>query len=397
MEFNIVYFAFVGQSYGGVEQKIISQFDALFLVHKNVHLYLVSTSAPKEDLSKEISYRQNITSLLNSAELRSNSLRRRSEKFHLIESILKQYDPTNTICYFRFPGADFLFYRFLRRNDKYFFVTEHQEIENKIRIGIFQGNLINDFSDLIYGKKVRRLIRGFVGVSSQYLQNQMSYLSKKEISLKSFFVNGNGIKTVAVKCRKLIPKSKNKVDLLFIGSVYKSHGLHRLVGSMINYYSQQTETEIILHIVGCNRRDTYLTKYLNNPLIQNKVKFYGYLPSNEINDLADLCDISVNSLGLHRIGLFITSTLKSREYCARGIPFITSSFDDDFKDDWPYIYHVAANENLFDLQGIIDFVFRIRKDTDHSTKMRNYCEENLDWDIKMKRLVIFLNSAITNE
>ena len=41
MDFNIVYFAVVGPKYGGVEQKIIAQFDALAKQRANVILYFV--------------------------------------------------------------------------------------------------------------------------------------------------------------------------------------------------------------------------------------------------------------------------------------------------------------------------------------------------------------------
>ena len=47
MSITIVYVAIVGQNYGGVEQKIISQFDALKQYRSNVFLYLLTSFPPR--------------------------------------------------------------------------------------------------------------------------------------------------------------------------------------------------------------------------------------------------------------------------------------------------------------------------------------------------------------
>ena len=57
MSITIVYVAIVGQNYGGVEQKIISQFDALKQYRSNVFLYLLTSFPPRGAFAEQIKKR----------------------------------------------------------------------------------------------------------------------------------------------------------------------------------------------------------------------------------------------------------------------------------------------------------------------------------------------------
>lgn len=394
MNYNILYFAFVSNKLGGVEQKILAQFDALKAIHPATYLYLVSTFKPGLALEKEISKREGVFTLINS-EIK-NPLLRRKQKFDMISRMLESYSSSDTIVYLRYPGADYFFLKFLKKNEDFKFVTEHQEIENKLRIGILNGKWLEEFMDFLFGKPVRKNITGFVAVSSQYLAAQKSYLNEGLIKSKFFLVNGNGINTRKFNVRKIPSYDGRNLHILFVGSVYKSHGLHRLAKSLIANESLLKEKglNIYIHIAGSNGENTYLNKYLKHEIIRNSFIFYGFLQSNEIDLLADKCHIAINSLGTHRIGQYITSTLKSREYFARGIPYITSSSDDDFDFNNPFIKMFPANEDSLNIREVVDFAKITCEDLQHNTKMRKYAETHLDWKHKMKKLKVFFDQIV---
>jgi hypothetical protein len=102
----------------------------------------------------------------------------------------------------------------------------------------------------------------------------------------------------------------------------------------------------------------------------------------------------VGSLGLHRIGLNYSSTLKAREYASRGIPFFWSTLDEDFGDDFKYIYHVESDDSDVNLNDITSFALNVRSDFEHPRNMKCFALNNLTWDIKMKKLFQFFESAI---
>ncbi len=391
MNYNIVYIAFVSANFGGVEQKIIAQYDALYALGAKINLFLVSSFTPDETLAFEIGKRSDVHVLINSPSKIRNPWSRRKEKFDLISLLLSHYNPKSILVYFRYPLADILFLKFLKKNKEYRFITEHQEIENKLRLGILTSNITEDIFDFSYGKAVRNKITGFVGVSSQYLDNQISYLKRSIRSKKHFLINGNGIDTSKFPVRKNPYFEGQILKLLFVGSGLKYQGLHRLLISMKDYYNSTFKVRIIVHVAGVSEGETYLEKYLKNPIVRESVIFYGFISPHEIDRLADECHLAVNSLSLHKIGIKIASTLKSREYFARGIPYITSSSDDDFDDENPYILKVSGDENPFDIQELIDFVLKLKADYEHSQKMRQYAIEHLDWSVKMKKLIAFFN------
>lgn len=394
MDYKIVYFAVVSDNLGGVEQKIIAQFDALHALGAEIHLCLVSSSTPDETFAFEIEKRCDVNILKNSPSKLRNPWSRRQEKFDLISSLLSHYNPKSTIVYFRYPLADLLFLRFLKKNRAFKFVTEHQEIENKLRVGILAKNFAQDIFDFAYGKAVRNKITGFVGVSSQYLENQISYLKKNIRNKKHFLVNGNGIDTSKLPIRNYPLFDGLTLKLLFVGSGYKYQGLHRLLISLENYYSGNFKVRIIVHLAGITQQKTYLRKFLKDPIVRESVFFHGFIPPDEIDHLADSCHLAINSLSLHQIGIKVASTLKSREYFARGIPFITSSSDDDFDDENPYILKVPGNENPFDIKVLIDFALKLNADSEHPQKMRQYAIDHLDWSVKMKKLITFYSNII---
>lgn len=393
-EFNILYFAFVSDSFGGVEQKIIGQFDALIEIHSQTHLYLVSTNKPKDIFLDQIHKRANIHSLTNT--IVNNPLKRRLEKFRMIEDVIKKYKVANTVIYLRYPGADLLFYNFLKNVSSYKIVTEHQEIENKLRIGKFTGNYWSDIMDFLYGKKIRNLIHGFVGVSSQYLDNQISYLSNFKKKKIPKLVNGNGIEVSKYRLRQPPVFDGRLLKILFVGGLYKSHGMHRLIEGLLKHdkYLRDNQLKVEVHIAGVSRVNSYLRKYENNKHDNHIVLYHGFLSMGELDILMNKCHIAINSLSLHRIGLVVTSTLKSREYFARGIPFVTASEDNDFSSDNFFIHRILSDESPVIISELFQFTERIYSINDYSDKMREYADNFLDWKHKMEKLNIFLKSLV---
>jgi hypothetical protein len=118
------------------------------------------------------------------------------------------------------------------------------------------------------------------------------------------------------------------------------------------------------------------------------VIYHGYKTGLELDKILNNSHIAVGALGIHRKRIKEAATLKSREYCARGIPFIEDSIDSDFKD-FPYRYQIEADESPIDIASLIKF-FNKCASNDYPRIMREYAEQNLAWDKKMKLLKNFL-------
>ena len=75
----------------------------------------------------------------------------------------------------------------------------------------------------------------------------------------------------------------------------------------------------------------------------------------------DISDIGVNSLAIHRLGLKKESTLKTKEYAAKGLPVISSYPVDAFskKDQTKYVHLVPGDDSDICVQEIVNFYDRI--------------------------------------
>ena len=116
--------------------------------------------------------------------------------------------------------------------------------------------------------------------------------------------------------------------------------------------------------------------------MESYVILYGKKHGKELDDIFNMCDFGVGSLGRHRVGIQKIKTLKNREYAARGIPFVYSETDSDF-DERPYVLKAPADETPVDISSIINFYRRL---TLTPQEIRNSID-NLSWFHQMNCIV----------
>ncbi|WP_129408615.1 glycosyltransferase [Marinitoga lauensis] len=120
--------------------------------------------------------------------------------------------------------------------------------------------------------------------------------------------------------------------------------------------------------------------------LEKYVIFHGFKKRKDLDELFGKSDIGIGSLGNHRKGIYKESALKNREYCARGLPFILSSKDEDFPESFKYIHYVSQDETPIDIGKIIQFYNNI-KDYNYLKKMREYAEKHLKWEVKLRPII----------
>ncbi len=82
------------------------------------------------------------------------------------------------------------------------------------------------------------------------------------------------------------------------------------------------------------------------------------------------------------------SSLKNREYCARGILFVIAYEDWDFPETFPFVHRISKDDTPVDVSQVIKWHENLIKEyPNYSMEMRRYAEENLSWDAKMKPVI----------
>ncbi len=369
----------------GVLKKVLNQTSVLKQLGADIELILVTNETFSLESLNFIKIRR-----INQCSI-SNFIQRIKRARQIAGIIKKEIDnlEAGDCLYLRYPYF-ILYYpkNFFKSKRACKVIFEHntKEMEElKLVSGLFSFPVLNA---LLSSNLIRSQSDAFIGVTDDITTYQ---LVKYRDPKKPHITIGNGIDVNSVPLRILSIDNLNELHLLFVANVSRWHGVDRLIKGLAAYRGPMN---ITLHIAGDGAELQNLKRIVSELKLSKQVIFHGFTTGKDLDDLFNTCHIAVGSLGIHRIGLTESSTLKVREYCARGIPWIIACKDPDFPEDFPYIYRIPADESPVSIEEVIKFAERMYADPDHPQKMRAYALDHLDWSVKMKKLKTFLESLV---
>lgn len=187
--------------------------------------------------------------------------------------------------------------------------------------------------------------------------------------------NGFDFTTMSMICHEL---PDDGLHIVAVSSMREWHAYERFLEGMHAYYSNGGERKLILHLVG-NGREYGKYKMLTERYgLQDRVVMEGAMHGQKLDALYEKCAIGIDSLGRHRSGIDVLSSLKSREYGAKGIPMINSCRIDIMDDDFPYLLRVSADETPVDMEQVFAFYDRCFAENSRlavAKEIRAYVEE----------------------
>ena len=184
--------------------------------------------------------------------------------------------------------------------------------------------------------------------------------------------NGFDFSTMSMVTREL---TGDPIHIIAVSSMREWHGYERFLEGMSRYYSGGGKREFVLHLVG-NGREFGKYQALAQSL-GNRVVMEGAMSGAPLDALYERCALGIDSLGRHRSGIHVLSSLKSREYGAKGIPMINSCKIDIIEGDFPYLLQVPADETPIDMDAVAAFYDRCFAGKDRLTvaaEIRAYIE-----------------------
>ena len=230
------------------------------------------------------------------------------------------------------------------------------------------GSYFSYFREIIFGVGFRKRCDAIIGVTdeiSRYEVKRSGNLSKPHMTL------GNGFDVDSVPVRQPPHYSGTDLKVLCVATVSFWHGIDRLIQGIADY---KGPVNIQLHIAGSGPEIGNLKKLVHDRAMADRIIFHGFITGQDLDILYNQCHLAVGSLGMHRKGLSMTSELKSREYCARGIPFMIACGDSDFPVDFPAILKVPPDESPIAMHQVIEFTSVIFRDTEPCSKNEALCQ-----------------------
>ena len=205
-------------------------------------------------------------------------------------------------------------------------------------------------------------------------------LNKQANNKINIIYNRDGADCKNVPMRKQSKESNNaKVKLLFMkGSSMQQpwSGLERLMRSIEDN--------------GNDRFELYITGNTVNKGIYDRsyVKLTGRLSEEDLQSLVNEVDLGVSNLANYMIHFNETTNLKSRDYYARGLPFIQANSmpDVDGTEGEEFYLKLKNDSSIIQMDEVYTFAQKMKEDKNHPSKMRAFAEAHLDWKVTVAEL-----------
>lgn len=175
------------------------------------------------------------------------------------------------------------------------------------------------------------------------------------------------------------PLTGETVHIIAVSSMREWHGYERFLAGMQRYYGTQCadRREIVLHLVGNGREYGKYQSLVTEYGLQEHVVMEGAMHGEKLDALYEVCGLGIDSLARHRSGIDVLSSLKSREYGAKGLPMINSCRIDIIGEEFPYLLQVPADETPIDMEAVLAFhdrCYRGKSRTEVGQEIRRYIE-----------------------
>jgi glycosyltransferase involved in cell wall biosynthesis len=200
--------------------------------------------------------------------------------------------------------------------------------------------------------------------------------------------SSNGVDVDALPLRRVPTFDPRAPRLLGVASLAKWHGYDRILRGLRQALDRNSDVAPHVSFAGHGPAAIGLEQLCRSLELDEHVSFHGMTTGKALDELFDQSDIAIASLGMHRIGLQNASSLKTREYCARGIPFIFAGRDDSFDDDFPFALRVPVGDDPIDLGQVLhDHAAMLARVDDPAARMRAYATAHLSWKTRLDEIM----------
>jgi hypothetical protein len=232
----------------------------------------------------------------------------------------------------------------------------------------------------------------------QYVDRIVTYSNHESIFGIQTICVSNAIDVNGIKQRTLNQDNhkKNEINLIACSSLYYWHGYDRVIEGLNNYYSKRENKDPIVyfHIVGDGEEADRYKDLIEKYNLSQYIFMYGKLMGEALDDVYDKSDIGLDSMGRHRSGVYYNSSLKGKEYCAKGLPIVSGVCTDlDNEKSFPYYLRVPAVDDEIDIYKLIQFyndIYSGKDPKEINNIIRDYAKQHFDFQIAMKSIIDYI-------
>lgn len=207
----------------------------------------------------------------------------------------------------------------------------------------------------------------------------------------------NAVDTDKIKVNHFVDPGNQEIHLIGVAQFDFWHGYDRVIEGMHRYYQQGGKTKFVFHVVGYAKRKKLLDDYkkmVKQYKLQENVVFHGKQYGERLDQIYTQCSLAVDSLGRHRSHVDYNSSLKGKEYMAKGLPSISGVKTElDSVRSFPYYFRVPADDSPIDFQKVEAFYHSVYDERSHEQvigEIRTYCEAHFTFEKAYKAFLDYL-------
>jgi glycosyltransferase involved in cell wall biosynthesis len=344
----------------GVYKKVVSQNSTCKKMNLKIDFFILSES--------KVEYTDDNVKVIILQKYSNYILR----QYNLLKRIAETFSNYDIVILRHITFSPFFMFNF--KNKKLKLVTEHHTKE--LPELFINRDYIKYISEFLFVNSCFKLVDGLISVTDEIKEYEINRGFRKKDRAITI---ANGVNVESVKFTGFVPFDGKSLNIIFVASNLASwQGLDRFLMGLENYNGK---VNIKLHLVG-NINKQYIEKFITD---KSKVEIHGALYSKELDTLFKEMNLAISSLGIHRNNMKEACPLKTREYTARGIPFIIAYKDTDLLDNLPFYKNFSSNDEPINIDEVIKFTESISHKDEISKQMREYALKKMDWKSKMKR------------
>jgi len=235
--------------------------------------------------------------------------------------------------------------------------------------------------------RIKRLLHKYEVYSARRLPGKIDYITyfgeagATIWSIPALKLN-NGIDVNSLSMKK-VNSNTEVIHFIGVANLASWHYYERFIRSMSNL-SDELKYRVHFNIVGSGASLDELKVETEKHNLQSHVTFHGIKFGEDLADVFNMSHVGIDALGMFKVGFESTSSLKTKEYTARGLPFILACKDEAFPDDANFIFKVPNDHSLIDIESIISW---FESGSFNPEEIKEFAQENLGWDTQMKKVI----------
>lgn len=160
----------------------------------------------------------------------------------------------------------------------------------------------------------------------------------------------------------LIKCSSDSIQLLGVAALCFYHGYDRVIEGLNNYYqSSKSQRQIQFQLVGDGPVLKEYEQLVKKYQLEDKVTFHGRIAFSDLDRFYQTADIGIDSLAPHRSGVFYNSSLKGKEYLAKGLPIISGVKTELDSENLSFYYKIPNDDTPLDIEKVVEWYDSLRK------------------------------------